>query len=59
MFWGTLAGIGNAALVEKFYFEDFSIGFRESQKESRDMGIYHQKYCGCIYSERERYKKLK
>ena len=43
----------------KFYFEDFSIGFRESQKESRDMGIYHQKYCGCIYSERERYKKLK
>jgi predicted adenine nucleotide alpha hydrolase (AANH) superfamily ATPase len=24
---------------------------------SRGMGLYHQKYCGCIYSERERFIK--
>ncbi len=42
-----------------FYYEDFRIGFRESHNLSRQMGLYHQKYCGCIYSERERYKELK
>jgi len=42
-----------------FYYEDFRTGFRESHNLSRQMGLYHQKYCGCIYSERERYKKLK
>lgn len=42
-----------------FFFEDFSAGFRESHKASKALGIYHQKYCGCIYSERDRYKKNK
>lgn len=38
-----------------FIYEDFRKGFKESHAISRDMGLYHQKYCGCIYSERERY----
>ena len=42
----------------KFYYEDFRIGFRESHNLSKEMGLYHQKYCGCIYSERERHKRL-
>lgn len=41
-----------------FYYRDFREGFREGQKIARDMGLYMQKYCGCIYSEAERYKKL-
>lgn len=47
-----------AKLAEKykvdFYYENFRKGFRESHTLSRQMGLYHQKYCGCIYSERER-----
>jgi epoxyqueuosine reductase len=40
-----------------FIYEDFRPGFRQSHQLSRDMGLYHQKYCGCIYSERERFIK--
>lgn len=40
-----------------FVYEDFRLGFKESHKISREMGLYRQKYCGCIYSERERYLK--
>jgi len=24
--------------------------------ESKAMGLYRQQYCGCVYSERDRYK---
>ena len=41
-----------------FVYEDFRPGFRESHRLSREMGLYHQKYCGCIYSERERFAKI-
>ncbi len=34
----------------KFYFEDFTPGFRESKKCARELNLYQQKYCGCIYS---------
>ena len=40
-----------------FFYDDFRPGFRESHRLSKEMGLYHQKYCGCIYSERERSKK--
>lgn len=39
----------------EFLAEDFRSGFREGRKQARDMGFYLQKYCGCIYSEMERY----
>ena len=39
-----------------FYYEDFRPGFRAAQKKAKKDGIYCQKYCGCIYSEMERYK---
>ena len=41
-----------------FAYEDFRKGFSQSQKASREMGLYRQKYCGCIYSERERHQKV-
>ncbi|RMD52524.1 MAG: hypothetical protein D6828_05580 [Nitrospirae bacterium] len=40
-----------------FYYEDFRRGFREAMTISKELGLYRQKYCGCIYSEMERYKK--
>ncbi len=42
----------------KFLYRDFRLGFREGQNEAREHGLYMQKYCGCIFSEEERYEKL-
>lgn len=33
-----------------FYYEDFRPGFREGQQLAREMGLYRQKFCGCIIS---------
>ena len=41
----------------KFYYQDFRPLFREGQQAARGKGLYMQKYCGCIYSEKERYLK--
>ena len=38
-----------------FLYQDFRPGFREGQQMARDAGLYMQKYCGCVYSEEERY----
>ena len=38
---------------------DFSPGFREGQAKAREAGLYMQKYCGCIFSEEDRYCKKK
>ncbi len=40
-----------------FIFRDFRIGFRQAHNEAKDKEIYCQKYCGCLFSERERYNK--
>ena len=39
----------------KFLYIDFRVGFREGQEEARRIGLYMQKYCGCIFSEESRY----
>jgi len=38
-----------------FLYRDFRDGWREGIKESHRLGLYRQQYCGCIYSEKERY----
>jgi predicted adenine nucleotide alpha hydrolase (AANH) superfamily ATPase len=38
-----------------FYYRDFRIGWKEGVDRSKELGMYRQQYCGCIYSERERY----
>lgn len=38
-----------------FYIEDFRPGWKKGVELSRELGLYRQKYCGCIYSEMERY----
>jgi hypothetical protein len=40
-----------------FFYRDFRPLFRESQSNSRAVGMYMQKYCGCIFSKEERYSK--
>ncbi len=40
-----------------FLYRDFRIGFREGQAKARELGLYMQKYCGCVFSEEERYAK--
>ncbi|HSO18739.1 MAG TPA: epoxyqueuosine reductase QueH [Desulfosarcina sp.] len=46
--------VGKAAGVP-FYYRDFRDGWKEGIDESRRLGMYRQPYCGCIYSEKERY----
>ncbi|MBU4175366.1 MAG: epoxyqueuosine reductase QueH [Actinobacteria bacterium] len=51
---------GRAAAAQhgvEFIFEDMSSGYRESVRISREAGMYRQKYCGCVYSEKERFQK--
>lgn len=40
-----------------FVYRDFRIGFREGQEKAKELGLYRQKYCGCVFSEEERYSK--
>lgn len=38
-----------------FLYRDFRVGFRQGQSKARELGLYMQKYCGCVFSEEERY----
>ena len=38
-----------------FLYQDFRAGWKEGIDCSKEMGLYRQQYCGCIYSEKERY----
>jgi predicted adenine nucleotide alpha hydrolase (AANH) superfamily ATPase len=38
-----------------FLYHDFREGFSQTGTRSRAMGLYRQQYCGCLYSEMERY----
>lgn len=42
-----------------FLYRDFRPYFREGQQKARDSELYMQKYCGCVFSEEERYRKKK
>jgi hypothetical protein len=38
-----------------FFYRDFRTGWREGIEESKKLGMYRQQYCGCVFSEKERY----
>lgn len=40
-----------------FLYRDFRPYFRSGQEKARALGFYMQKYCGCVFSEEERYRK--
>lgn len=39
----------------EFVYRDFREGFRQGQNKARELGLYMQKYCGCVFSEESRY----
>lgn len=61
----------NAVLIKKagdeagqsagvhYMHRDFRESYGRSMEMSRKAGIYRQPYCGCIFSERDRYRKKK
>lgn len=40
-----------------FYYIDFREGWQSGIDSSLEQGLYRQSYCGCIYSEQQRYDK--
>jgi predicted adenine nucleotide alpha hydrolase (AANH) superfamily ATPase len=38
-----------------FVYADWRQGWQEGIRRSKELGLYRQQYCGCIYSERDRY----
>ncbi len=46
------------AIAEKtgvpFYHRDLRLGWKWSRQEARQLGLYQQTYCGCLFSEKER-----
>ena len=39
-----------------FLYRDFRVGFWEGHDKAKELGLYMQKYCGCVFSEEDRYK---
>lgn len=39
----------------EFLYRDFRPYFKQGQNEARQLGLYMQKYCGCVFSEEDRY----
>ena len=42
-----------------FLYRDFRYGFWEGHDKAKELDLYMQKYCGCIFSEEDRYVKKK
>jgi len=40
-----------------FLYQNFRAGWKEGVETSKALQMYRQQYCGCIYSEKERYYK--
>lgn len=38
-----------------FLYRDFRNDYKETIQRSKEAGLYRQQYCGCLYSEQERY----
>lgn len=39
----------------KFFYADLRPGYYEGKGMAKELNLYRQKYCGCIFSEKERY----
>jgi predicted adenine nucleotide alpha hydrolase (AANH) superfamily ATPase len=40
-----------------FLYRDYREGWKEGIECSKQIGLYRQQYCGCLYSEKERFYK--
>ena len=54
-----LAQVGNAVETEQtpFFYQDFRPLWKEGIERAIQEEFYRQSYCGCVYSENERYHK--
>lgn len=50
---------GAAAYGVEFVWRDWRPGYRQAHEQGRHLGFYMQGYCGCIFSEEERYRPKK
>ncbi len=53
-----ISDIGSSISKEvgiEFLEIDFREGWKEGIQRSRELGLYRQEYCGCIFSEKERF----
>ena len=53
-----IKNIGESLAIEngiKFYYQDFRLGWEDGIRVSKEMDLYRQPYCGCVYSEKERF----
>jgi len=48
--------VGKSFGIE-FYYDDFRLGWKAGVEASKKMNLYRQQYCGCIFSEKERFYK--
>lgn len=46
----------SAAYGIPFIYRDLRNGWQEGINESKGLNMYRQQYCGCIFSEKERYR---
>ena len=48
-----------AEMADKYHIEfayrDFRPHFKEGQEKAAQLGLYRQKYCGCVFSEEDRF----
>ena len=54
----TIKSIGESVAKKysiKFLYHDFREGWKSGIEQSKHLNMYRQQYCGCIYSEKERY----
>ena len=53
----AIPGAPQAMPGPRFVYRDFREGWQAGIDISREWGVYRQPYCGCVYSEAERYAK--
>jgi predicted adenine nucleotide alpha hydrolase (AANH) superfamily ATPase len=50
--------LGEEAAIEEgvqFLYRDLREHWKESRRRTFELGVYRQRYCGCLFSERDRY----
>jgi epoxyqueuosine reductase len=53
----TIAQEASQKYAIPFYYEDYRLGYQEGVDVSLELEMYRQPYCGCVFSERDRYEK--
>ena len=53
--------MSEATVIALGFFDGVHLGhgalLRKTAERARELGLYIQKYCGCVFSEEERYLK--